>query len=135
MPGFRPRDNVGFQGGPFFYFSLAHYMPLNFYIRLRAKCAWEALSDIITSRDVVENILHAKKCKVKEWLQDSYYELIEQAEPVNIDELRSSDINWETITRLCSAREAVHSSPLPVDINPLIASVFGDEMKETGVFE
>lgn len=114
-------------------FLVSALYAIKFLYQTRQVCV-EALSDIITSRDVVENILLAKKYKIREWLQDSYYELIEQDEPVNIDELRSSNINWETIARLCSAREAVYSSLLPVDINPLIVSVFGDEMKETAVF-
>jgi hypothetical protein len=40
----------------------------------------EALSGLIKSRTAIDNILLAKKYKVKKWLRDGYIQLLQQKE-------------------------------------------------------
>ena len=65
------------------------------------------MSDLITSRDVVENILLAKKYRVRQWLQDGYLKLIKQTDLVKIDDLHSSNVDLLMIARIYSTREKI----------------------------
>jgi hypothetical protein len=106
------------------------------------------LSDLIKSRDVVENILLAKKYRVKQWLRDGYMNLILQTEPVKIDELHSSNVDLLTIARICSIRETMQvkcccvgecrksrNAFLRLGASTEITKHFVDEMKEMEDFE
>ena len=106
----------------------------------------KALSTIIESRDIVENILLAKKYRVKQWLRDGYLKLMQQPEPgrLDIDKLRSSNVDLLTIARLwsiygtimanrCKAHYCGQSQPTEVthaEADPLITKIFADEFRE-----
>jgi len=121
------------------------------------KASVEALSTFITSRNVVENILLAKKYRVKQWLQDGYLQLIQKREPgLDIDKLRSSKVDLLTIARLwsiystilenrcskqsnryCNYCDSYHCKHGEItteithaDADPLITQVFADEFRE-----
>ncbi|KAF8802638.1 hypothetical protein BYT27DRAFT_7341295 [Phlegmacium glaucopus] len=112
------------------------------------------LSKLINSRNAVENILLAKKYRVKQWLRDGYLKLLQQTEPLNIDELRASNVDLLTIARLwsiygtimanrskapsncsnCSGCDSGGSASLSevthAEADPLILKIFADEFKE-----
>jgi hypothetical protein len=97
------------------------------------------LSDLIRSRDVVENIQLAKKYRVKQWLRDGYMNLILQTGPVKIDVLLSLN-DLLTIARICFIRETinVNCSCRSIPRNQAytkITEIFADEMKEMEDFE
>jgi len=116
------------------------------------KASVVALSTLITSRDIVENVVLAKKYRVKKWLLDGYLKLLKQPQPLNIDQLRSSHVDLLTIARLWSiygTMLANHPKPnanccyycgrssgstwsevTDAEANPLIAQVFADELGE-----
>jgi len=111
-----------------------------------------ALSNLIVSkdvavlRDVVEIILLATKYRVKQWLRDGYSSLIQQIEPLEIDELHALNLDWETIARIYSIREKIHNQSChsafgfgyeaSVErVDGEITRIFADEMKEMEDFE
>jgi hypothetical protein len=88
------------------------------------------LSDLIKSRDVVENILLAKKYRVKEWLRDGYMNLILQTRPVKIGVLLSLN-DLLTIARICFIRDTIKvNCRTPNQAYREIDEIFADEMKE-----
>ena len=143
--GIRSGDYVGFQGGLFDISHCIMYWHHRNLYQIR-KASVQALSNLITSRDVVENILLAKKYRVKQWLWDGYLKLIQQTNPVEINELHSSNVDLLTIARICSVREKTvqvnckcchrgcdrRTSPR---VNIEIAQVFAGELKEMEDFE
>ncbi|KAF8161473.1 hypothetical protein B0H34DRAFT_701089 [Crassisporium funariophilum] len=68
-----------------------------------------ALTELMKSRNIAENILLAKKYHVEQWLRDGYIRLVTQEEPLEIDELCSSMLDLLTIARLLSIREKVYA--------------------------
>ena len=105
-----------------------------------------ALSNLITSRDVVGNILLAKKYMVKQWLLDGYLKLVHQTERVNINKLYSSNVDLLTIARICSIRETINPNcscgtsqgnhvTFLEQANREITQIFADELKEMEDFE
>jgi len=72
----------------------------------------EALSELIKSRTAIDNILLAKKYKVKKWLRDGYIRLLQQKElePKFINDICTSEIDLPmiTIVRLLYIREKRH---------------------------
>jgi hypothetical protein len=108
------------------------------------KASVRALSNIIVSRDVVvlrdivELILLAKKYRVKQWLQDGYFKLIQQPGPLKIDELLSLNLDLVTIARIYSIREAFPNWRWGITVDLVDAEVnriFSDEIKEMEDFE
>ena len=76
--------------------------------KVRKTCI-EALSGLIKSRTVFENILLAKKYKVKKWLRDGYVQLLQQKEALEFgNDIRDSEMDLITIARLLDIREKKH---------------------------
>jgi len=73
------------------------------------KTCIEALSGLIKSRPVFENILLAKKYKVKKWLRDGYVQLLQQREALEFgNDICDSEMDLITIARLLDIREKKH---------------------------
>ena len=120
------------------FFAKLYTIEIGYQVR---KASVRALSDLITSRDVVDNILLAKKYRVKPWLRDGYLKLIKQTEPPKIDRL-SLNLDLLTIARICFIRDMLQVNcccgiclfDTPPDANTEIIRIFADEMKETEDF-
>lgn len=79
------------------------------YPQVRKTCI-EALSVLIKSRIVFDNILLARKYKVKKWLRDAYVQLLQQKEALEFgdDVCTSETLDLITIARLLYIREKKH---------------------------
>ena len=80
---------------------------LCFRAQIRKTCI-EALSEHIKSRTVIDKILLAKKYKIKKWLRDGYIQLLQSEELELGDDIRTSEIDMTTISRLLYIRERRH---------------------------
>ena len=69
----------------------------------------EALSKLIESRSTFDKILLARKYKVKKWLRDAYFQLLQQKKPLELgDDICTSQIDVITVARLLYIRERKH---------------------------
>jgi len=76
---------------------------------IRKTCI-EALSEHIKSRTVIDNILLAKKFKVKKWLRDGYIQLL-QSKDMELElgeNICTSEMDVMTLARLLYIRERRH---------------------------
>ncbi|KAF8959810.1 hypothetical protein BDZ97DRAFT_1666706 [Flammula alnicola] len=85
------------------------------------------------NRTVTDNILLAKKYKVKNWLIQGYTSLIQQPKPLNLDQLCASMIDTLTIARLLSIRESIHMKRM-IRLSHLVGNVtYGPTLTPYGV--
>lgn len=76
--------------------------------QIRKTCI-EALSELIKSETAFDNILLARKYKVKRWLRDGYLRLLQQKGELELgDDICSSKLDLITIARLLYIREKKH---------------------------
>jgi hypothetical protein len=78
------------------FFAKLYTIKISYQVR---KASVRVLSDLITSRDVVGNILLARKYRAKPRLRDGYLKLIKQTGPVKIDQL-SLNLDLLTLARI-----------------------------------
>lgn len=76
--------------------------------QIRKTCI-EALSELIKSETAFDNILLARKYKVKRWLREGYLRLLQQKGELELgDDVCSSKLDLITIARLLYIREKKH---------------------------
>jgi hypothetical protein len=85
------------------------FTDLIFSPKIRKTCI-EALSVLIKTRIVFDNILLARKYKVKRWLRDAYVQLLQQKEALEFgdDVCTSETLDLTTIVKLLYIREKKH---------------------------